>query len=163
MPLHGHSGVTRKSVCPSLTISGDRIPPLEDNAFKFLGMPVRVYSSNDTARTYLEQMLTTIDESLMSLQQNLHLFKHGVCPRISWPLLVEVFLVSWLERELQPLATRGLKNWAGPVTSSNTSTLFLHAKKDGFFLFSLVRLHKKLQAMKMVQLFSPMTQEQGSG
>ena len=58
---------TGKRVCPSLTISGDSIPPAEDGAFKFLGMPVRVHSSNDDARSSLQgslqRMLTVIDET----------------------------------------------------------------------------------------------------
>ena len=84
---------TGKRVCPSLTISGDSIPPAEDGAFKFLGMPVRVHSSNDDARSSLQgslqRMLTVIDETPPTRQQKLRLFKHGVCPRLSWPLLVE--------------------------------------------------------------------------
>ena len=65
----------------------------EDGAFKFLGMPVRVHSSNDDARSSLQgslqRMLTVIDETPPTRQQKLRLFKHGVCPRLSWPLLVE--------------------------------------------------------------------------
>ena len=143
--------------CPNLTISGDKIPPAEDDAFRFLGMPVRVYSSNSTARSSLleslQQMLSVIDESPLSRLQKLRLFKHGVCPRLSWPLLVEVFPISWLERVLQPLATRALKRWAGLTRSSNTAILFLPVKKGGLGLPSLVTQHKKLQAVKMVQLF----------
>ena len=69
-------------------------------------------------------------------------------------LLVEVFPLTWLERELQPLATKALKKWAGLATSSNTSILFLPAKKVGLSLPSLVGLYKRLQAMKMVQLLT---------
>ena len=146
---------TGKRVSPTLTISGREIPPAKDGVFKFLGMPVRVHSSNDDARSSLrgslQQMLTAIDNTPLTRQQKLRLFKYGVCPRLSWPLLVEDFPISWLERDLQPLATKALKEWAGLARHSNTSILFLPAKRGGLALPSLVREHKKLQASKMVQ------------
>ena len=43
----------------------------------------------------LQQMLTVIDETLWTHQQELWLFKHGVCPRLSWPLFVEDFPISY--------------------------------------------------------------------
>ena len=71
-------------------------------------MPVRVHPSNDDARSSLrgslQQMLTAFDKTPQTCQQKLHLFKYGVCPRLSWPLLVEDFPITWLERDLQPLA-----------------------------------------------------------
>ena len=149
---------TGKRVSPTLSISGRVIPPAEDGAFKFLGMLVRVHSSNDDARSALRgsllQMLTAIDKTPLTRQQKLRLFKQGVCPRLSWPLLVEDFPVTWLERVLQPLATKALKEWAGLARHSNTSILFLPAKRGGLALPSLVRQHKKLQASKMVQLIT---------
>ena len=73
-----------------------------------MGMPVRVHSSNDDARSSLQgsllQMLTVIDQKPLTRHQKLRLFKYGVCPRLSWPLLVEDFPITWLERDLQPLA-----------------------------------------------------------
>ena len=155
MVIQASSG---KRVCPTLSISGERIPPAEEETFKFLGMPVRIYSSNESARSSLQstlqQMLTAIDETPLTRQQKLRLFKQGVCPRLSWPLLMEDFPITWLERELQPLATKALKKWAGLTRSSNTSILFLPAKKSGLALPSLISLYKKLQATKMVQLFT---------
>ena len=146
---------TGKRVSPTLSISGRVIPPAEDCVFKFLGMLVQVHSSNDDARSALRgsllQMLTAIDKTR---QQKLRLFKKGVFPRLSWPLLVEDFPVTWLERVLQPLATKALKEWAGLARHSNTSILFLPAKRGGLALPSLVRQHKKLQASKMVQLIT---------
>ena len=89
----------------------------------------------------------------MTPLQKLRLFKHGVCHRLSWPLLVEEFPISWLERKLQPLAAKSLKKWVGLATPSNTAILFLPTKKGGLALPSLVMLYKKLQATRMVQLF----------
>ena len=145
-----------RRVIPTLTINGDRIPTSEDGEFKFLGMPVRLHSSNDEARSALkgslQRMLSAIDESPLTRQQKLRLYKHGVCPRLSWPLLVEEFPITWLEQDLQPLATSALKRWSGLAKFSNTSILFLPVKKGGLALPNLVFEHKKLQASKMVQL-----------
>ena len=139
-----------------LTISGDRIPPAEDGEFKFLGMPVRLHSNNSVARSSListlRLMLSAIDQSPLTRQQKLRLFKHGVCPRLSWPLLVESFPESWLEKELQPLATKALKSWAGLARHANPAILFLPSKKGGLALPSLVGFHKRLQASRMTQL-----------
>ena len=68
--------------------------------------------------------------------------------------MIEEFLISWLERELQPMATRALKKWSGLASSSNTSNLFLPADKGGLALHSLVTLYKRMQATRMVQLFT---------
>ena len=57
-------------------------------------------------------------------------------------------------RELQPLATKALKKWAGLVRSSNTSILFLPMKRGGLALPSLVSLYKRLQATRMLQLLT---------
>ena len=149
---------TGRQVSPNLSICGDKIPPAEADSFKFLGMPVRVFINNDTARSSLvdtlHHFLSAIDHSPVTWQQKLRLFKYGVYPRLQWPLLVEDFPLSWLEHQLQPLATKALKKWSGLAKSSNTSILFLPAKKGGLALPSLVGLFKRLQATKMVQLLT---------
>ena len=69
-----------------------------DDSFKFLGMPMRVFHHNSLAKEgvkkSLEEMLVTVDNSLVIRQQKLHLFELDICPRLSWPLMVEVFPVS---------------------------------------------------------------------
>ena len=102
----------------------------------------------------LSQTLSKIDSTPLTHQQKLHLFKDGVCPTLSWSLLTEDLLTSWLERELQLLATKALKKWAGLARSSNTSVLVLPAKQGGLGLPSLVGQYKKLQVSRVVQLQS---------
>ena len=143
---------TGKRVSPDVSIGGESIPPVEDDSFKFPGMPVHL---NDTAKTSLQQnlqwMLGLIDEAPLTHQQKLRLFKQGVCLRLSWSLLGEDLPITWLERELQPLATKALKRWTG---LANTSILFLPAKRGGQALLSLVSLYKRQQATRMVELFT---------
>ena len=93
-----------------------------------------------------------IDATPLTRHQKLHLFRYGVCPRLSWPLTVEDLPITWLQRELQPLATKTLKKWTGMAGSSNTSILFLPAKRGGLALPSLVSLYKTMQATRYVQL-----------
>ena len=111
---------TGKTVNPNLTLGGEAIPEF-DGSFKFLGMSVRLHINNSTAKTTvvddLKRMLEAVDKAPVTRQQKLRLYKQGICPRVSWSLLVEEFPVTWLERHLQPLATRFLKRWAG-LTSS---------------------------------------------
>ena len=148
---------TGRRVKPALSIGGESIPTVEDDTFKFLGMPVRFYKNNISARESLklslQRMLASIDETPLTRQQKLRLFKFGVCPRLSWPFLIENLPISWLEQDLQPLATKVLKRWAGLAKSACTSILFLPVKRGGLALPSLVGLYRKQQASRMVQLF----------
>jgi len=88
-------------VNPGLSMVGVDIPPVENDNFKFLGMPVRFYKDNNAARMFLKQtlqhMLASIEEVPLTHQQKLRLFKHGVCPRLAWPLLTEDLPITWLE------------------------------------------------------------------
>ena len=89
MPLHGHSGIYGEEGEPYTHIQWERDPPCRrwGGAFKFLGMSVRVHSSNDDARSSLrgslQEMLTAIDKTHLTRQQKLRHFKYGVCPRLS--------------------------------------------------------------------------------
>ena len=97
-------------------------------------------------------MLSAIDATPLTRHQKLRLYKHGVCPQLSWPLHVQTFPTSWLEQVLQPMATKALKSWAGLARHSNSSVLFLSVKRGGLALPSLSGVHRELQASKMVQL-----------
>ena len=149
---------TGKKIAPGLSIGNQTIPAVEDDTFKFLGMPVRVSRNNKVARSSIKndltRMLNTIDTTPLTRQQKLLLFKSGVCPRLTWPLTVEVLPLSWVERELEPLATRYLKKWTGLTRSSNTSILFLPTRSGGLALPSLVSLYRKAQSTRMVQLMT---------
>ena len=100
-------------------------------------------------------MLEAIDNTPLTRQQKLCLFRFGACPRMSWPLLIEDLPILWLERELQPLATTALKKWAGLARSSCTSILFLPVKQGGLAIPSLVGLYKGQQAAQLFTLSDP--------
>ena len=46
MILHVHQVPTGNILSPPHSLKGKRISPVENDSFKFLGMPVRVYSNN---------------------------------------------------------------------------------------------------------------------
>ena len=43
-------------------------------------------------------------------QQKLKIFKVSICPRLTWDLSISDLPVSWLQNNLQPIATRYLKS-----------------------------------------------------
>ena len=136
---------TGRRITPNLSIGGQTIPPVEDDYFKFLGMPVRVYKNNEEARFSiqgnLQRMLEAIDTTPLTHQQKLRLFRHGVCPRLSWPLTVEDCPslgwsesyshwrprpskngLAWLDRPTSPSSSSQLREvvWLSPLWWTST-------------------------------------------
>ena len=99
-------------------------------------------------------MLEAVDRCPVTRHQKLRLYKMGICPRLSWTLMVEEFPLTWLERHLQPLTTRYLKKWAGLAKTANTAILFLPTNRGGLALPSLVTTYKKQQTSRMAQLLT---------
>ena len=44
---------------------------------------------------------------------------------VTWPLLTQEFPITWVERELDSLATHYIKHWAGLTKSASTAILYL--------------------------------------
>ena len=148
-------GSTGKVVDPLLQLDGVSIP-FTTEPVRFLGMSVQVPSTASRSRatilSRLETMLTAVDDSLLSRRQKLLLYSAGICPRLIWPLLTHEFPISWLEKQLDPLATRYLKKWAGLCKSGNTTLIYLSNAMGGLNLPCLSTLHKKLQVSRQCQL-----------
>ena len=85
---------------------------------------------------------------MVTRQQKLKLYKVGICPRLTWDLLVSDFPTTWLQTKLQPLATSFLKKWSGLANSADTSRLFLPKANGGLDLPELTTLYTKLHAAK---------------
>ena len=138
---------TGKTLDPGLSSAGESIPSVDDSSFKFLGMPV---NDNTTAKfslkENLQRILEVVDQAPVTRQQKFSLFKQGICPRLSWPLLVEEVSITWLKRDLQPVETKYLM-WAGLARSSNTEVLVLPSKWGGLALPSVVNMYKKHQSL----------------
>ena len=147
-------------VCMSpLSIGGEVIQHVGDSSFQFLGMHIRVPPNPAAARDALKQsvvsMLKAINGVLVTLHQKLQLYRQGMCPRLMWTFLVEVFPISFFRNVIQPLATHFLKKWSGLARSANPSLLFLSHRQGGLGLPILTPLYKKQQASLQVYSFSP--------
>ena len=123
---------------------------------KFLGMRVEIpydqSKSKDIIITELERMFQRIDLCPLTMKQKLHLYRFGVCPRLSWLLTTEELPISWVEKNADALATHFLKKWSELARSANVAPLYLSQKLGGFNLPLISSLHKKLQVSKQGQL-----------
>ena len=150
-------GSTGKLKDPHLQLNGASIPFTKDPV-RFLGLNVQVASHQVSSRSSiiarLQDMLTAVDKTLLTKRQKLHLFTAGVCPRLSWPLMTQEFPITWVERELDSLATRYIKRWAGLTKSANTAILYLPHSKGGLNLPRLSTVYKKLQVSRQTQLLT---------
>ena len=127
----GIQASTSKKIDPQLSLHGQKIPHA-NQAVKFLGMRVEVphdqSKSKEVLVTELERMLKNIDICPLTRKQKLLLYKAGVCPRLSWLLTIEEMPISWVEKNLNALATGYIKKWAGLAHPANTAVLYLPHK-----------------------------------
>ena len=135
--------------------------PFTKDLVHFLGLNVQVAShhvsprSNIVAR--LQDMLTAVDKTPLTRRQKLHLYSAGMCPRLTWPLLTQEFPITWIQRELDFLATCYIKHWAGLAKSATCSTAILylsHSIMGGLNLHRLSTVYKKLQVSHQTQLLT---------
>ena len=83
-----------------------------------------------------------------------YLYSAGVCSHLTWPLLTQEFPITWVERELDSLATRYIKHWAGLAKSASTAILYLHHSTGGLNLPRLSTVYKTLQVFHQTQLLT---------
>ena len=143
---------------PQLSLCGQTIPFIGSNTFRFLGAPVTIHDSQDKAKSALLEklrtMLSKVDATLLSSRQKLRLFKDAVCPRLTWDLSLANLPISWVEKNLDSLATKFLKRWTGLAKSANTCRLYLPKSKGGLQLPSISTTFKKLKCAKAASLMS---------
>jgi hypothetical protein len=148
-------GSTGRLADPHLTLDGVPIP-FSTDAVRFLGMEVQVPKNNGAAReavlSKLQRMLMSIDETPLTRKQKLLLYSGGVCPRMTWHLLIQEFPTTWMEQQVDAMVTRYLKRWSGLGKSANTALLYLPCAMGGLNLPSLMTLHKRLQVSRQCQL-----------
>ena len=154
LALQSSSG---RLIDPHLSLGGAPIP-FSTGPVRFLGMQVQVLSDDRATRgavlTRLRGMLSAIDDTLLTRKQKLLLYSGGVCPRLTWPLLIHEFPIMWMEKQVDPLVTGYLKRWSGLGKSANTALLYLPRSLGGLNLPSLTTLHKRLQVSRQCQLLT---------
>ena len=128
--INGQTGCTTN---PGLHISHEKIPFLGNNSTSFLGLPINATLSLDSIKqqihSKLEGFLTATDQSPLSRQQKLKIYRLAICPRLTW-LLAMADLP--LERTLEPMVTRFLKRWCGLSRSADSARIFLSKARGGW-------------------------------
>ena len=101
------------------------IPFIDITTFKFLGAPVSIHNIQEETRSALvaklERLLSQVDDTLVTGQQKLRLYKDAVCPRLTWDLSSKDLPISWVEKKLDTLATKFLKQWSHQVIGHQSS------------------------------------------
>ena len=147
-----------KMVDPQLEISGETIPFIGNKTIKFLGMKVGVPQTTTAAKRELnmklENMLQAVDKTSLTRHQKLKLYKQAICPRLNWLLMIYEYPMSWIERQLNAMATRFVKKWSGLAKPANPNMLFLPQRYGGLDLPSLSTLYKKVQVSRQCQLLT---------
>ena len=93
-------------------------------------------------------MMKSVDRTPTTRRQKLLLFSGAVCPHLTWPLLIQEFSTTWVEKQLDSITTRYLKRWAGLSKSANTAILYLPHSLGSLNLLLLSTLHQKLQVSR---------------
>ena len=77
--------LTGKRVSTHLLCRRNHLSVKEDDSFKSLGMPIRVYRNKNSTQLqlHLQWKLSIITENHLTPGQKLRHFKQGVCPRLS--------------------------------------------------------------------------------
>ena len=149
--------LTGKLVDPHLSLNGVPIPFSADPV-RFLGMQVQVPRNDGSAReavlSRLQVMLTSIDETPLTRKQKLLLYSGGVCPRLTWPLLIQEFPTTWMDRQVDSVVTHYLNKWSGLGRSANAALLYLPRFLGGQNLPRLSTLHKRLQVSRQCQFLT---------
>ena len=73
------------------------------------------------------------------------MYRNGICPRLLWDLTINNFPYSWIEKNLEALATRYLKRWAGLAKCADANWLYLPKENGGLQLPSTVVIFKKMK------------------
>lgn len=146
-----------KKINPMLLLDGQPIPYTPDGV-KFLGMHINVPADQAkhkiTVKSKLDTMLREVDACPLTRKQKLLVYRAGVCPRLTWLLTIEELPITWVEKNLDTLASRYLKKWSGLARAANNSLLYLSATKGGLNLPLISSLHKKLQVSRQCQVLT---------
>ena len=152
-------GSTGHTINPQLSLSGQTLPFVGNGTIKFLGLPIQIPHNPSTARSNIKQalnrmLLQAVDKCPVTRRQKLKLYKLGICRRLNWTLTIHEFPLTWIEREMEAMATRFLKKWAGLAKSANPNLLYLPQIDGGLNLSSLSSLYKRLQVSRQCQLLT---------
>ena len=148
-----HPSYTNKAYSaydPNLTISGQPVPILGNESFKFLGRKIAIGNNNirlETKNT-LVQYLEITNAAKISGSMKMWLYNNYIVPYITWQFTIYDLHVSYGE-ELKTVATKYLKKWADLTKTITTSVLYRNKDHFGLGLTDLTTHLKKMQVCKM--------------
>ena len=123
-----------------------------DCEISFLGLPINTSLSDWPIRDSLVSKLKGLCDKVGSLQitssQKLTVYNRAIVQRLTWLLSLSDLPVSFIERQLKPVATKYLKKWSGLARTADTSRLYLSKRLQGLHCCSLSTTFKKLPSLK---------------
>ena len=136
---------------PKLTVSGQSIPFLGYEPFKFLGR--KISSKKDGHRraeiknSFIEDLEITSKANITG-SMKVWLYNHFIVAFITWPFTIYDLPISFGE-ELKAIATKYLKGWLGVTKTITESVLYRSKDHFGLGLTDLVTHLKKMQVCRM--------------
>ena len=143
---------------PKLTIAGEPIQYLGDHDFKYLGRQMNTQLSENTCRndikTILVALLKRLDDADLASTAKLWLYHHFCTTKLSWFLLINDLTLTFVQ-ELQAIALKFLKSWAGLPRCANSAVLFVGERnRFGLCIRNLETLWKQQQHIRLSLLHS---------
>ena len=141
---------------PHLNINGQSIP-IASEPVKFFGksfaVPQDITGSKRNILIRLQEMLDKTNSCPLSGKHKLMVYKAGICPRLSWLLLIEELPISWVEK-LDAIATRYIKRWTGLMKFANSALLYLPQNMGGLNLPLISKMYRRLKVTRQSQLLT---------
>ena len=136
---------------PKLHISGEAVPFLGDEPFKFLGRKISI-QNNDNCRTEIKEnllrYLETTTKANLTGPMKLWLYNNFITAYVTWPFMIYDLPITFGE-ELKAIATKFLKMWMGFTKTVTSSVLYRSKDHFGLGLTDLVTHLKKMQVCRM--------------
>ena len=117
-------------------------------------VPHNTAESKSCLVSKLHDLLKRVDGCPVTRKQKLKLYRAAVCPHLTWLLSIEEFSTSWINKNLEALATTFVKKWAGLARSAKAAIPYLPRTLGGLNLPSISTLHKRLQVSKQAQILT---------
>ena len=140
------------------TIAGEPIQYLGDHDFKYLGRQMSTQLSENRCRndikTILVALLKRLDDADLVSTEKLCLYHHFCTTKLSWFLLINDLTLTFIQ-ELQAIALKFLKSWAGLLRCGNSAVLFVGERnRFGLCIMNLETLWKQQQHIRLSLLHS---------
>jgi hypothetical protein len=147
-----YQDLTYSAFDPELMIAGEMLIFIAETPFKYLGRKFYVslteHAQKEETRTKLLKMLHSVEKTALSGRYKLWLYNNAVVCRMSWPLMVYDFPLSFVE-SLYDMANQFVKRWAGlSLQGPNPTIIYLPKKEKGLGIHHLVHFFQNLGVVR---------------